>query len=1189
MQNTIVLDANHPLVKNHQINGLTLLPGLAYIDMLYQLLCQAGHDFTRLELRNLTIYNPLAINDEQSIILNILCCETGEGCWQIRIEGQKQSSGAQPVDKELYITAEMYLREPVMYDEKLNLSQIKEIAQNTISLDKVYEHCRRERLVHTGFMKAEGVVYDIATAAIVDIAIGRDALASKEEVMFHPVLIDGSAIGAWEKVASPETEEQKLYLPLYYESFRASALMQERCVARLKMDSFRQNKELVYITLEFFNTQGEKIAELKNFAAKLIRDTSAIGLKQQYPLLSTVQPNMEIKTGIGTYANLEAMEKLLEELFAAKLQRPIKDIKSDAGFYEMGMNSVRLLQMATELEERLAIKFAPTLLFEYSTIAELASYLIKNYQDQMKQFISTEQTTVADDKMANYNFNEDVVKVRCTETAINNNTEIAIIGIAGQYPGAKNIDDFWCNLRDGKDCITEIPPERWEHSKYYDTDKSKPEKTYCKWGGFLKGVDEFEPLFFHISPKEAEVMDPQERLFLENVWNLFENAGYTRMTLQQQYQGRIGVYVGAMYQQYHAFESDIMTKSLISLSSYSSIANRVSFYFNFQGPSIAVDTACSSSTVAIHMACESLLRGECKLAVAGGVNLSIHPQKYLGLSQLQILGSSINSRSFSNGDGYLPAEGVGAVLLKPLWQAIQDKDRILAVIKSTTSNHGGHSSGYNVPNLNAQVQLIEDNFKKSGIDPKTISYVEAATNGSQIGDAIEVAALTKVFQKYTNEQQFCGIGSVKSNIGHAEAASGISQLTKVVLQLQHKQLVPLIIAADLNPNIDFKNSPFYLQQKLQEWKRPVIVVNGENQECKRQATVSSFGMGGTNAHIIVEEYVPDNQEQNIVGTMQPQIIIFSAKSQERLGAVVRQMLMFVKFSSECLLTDIAYTLQVGREPMEYRMAMLVGTQQDLIHGLEEYLRIAVLNGNFDEALVPIFTGNLETEQSDISKLLFGETGKILAQKLLQEHDYKKLAIYWVQGGGVNWELLHEGQNAKRIPLPTYPFAKEKYWVSTGQTEECGSTLNQLVTMNAEFICQNEIEDSIQQYISQFLAKELKIVQQQIRLDKNIQQYGVDSIILTKLIRDIEHCFTTTITRREIIEYRTIKSLAAYLAQKIKSGVQQCGTPTANIISETTQETEAVTNEQVVGVLEQFVQGNISVKQARILLEGGEKV
>src|SRR5262249_30231738 len=261
--------------------------------------------------------------------------------------------------------------------------------------------------------------------------------------------------------------------------------------------------------------------------------------------------------------------------------------------------------------------------------------------------------------------------------------DIAVIGLAGRYPKANTLDEFWDNLRTGRDCITEIPAERWAHEHYFDSDKNNIGKVYSKWGGFLDDVDRFDPLFFNISPRDAEIMDPQERLFLECVWLLLENAGHTRTLLRAHYHSRVGVYVGAMYQPYHAFDSDLLREAPIAVSSYYSIANRVSYFLDLQGPSMAIDTACSSALVAVHMACESLRNGDCQLAIAGGVNLSIHPKKYLGLSLAQIIGSHIDSRSFGDGDGYIPAEGGGAVLLKPLAPPVQDQAPILPAINST--------------------------------------------------------------------------------------------------------------------------------------------------------------------------------------------------------------------------------------------------------------------------------------------------------------------------------------------------------------------------------------------------------------------------------------------------------------------------------------------------------------------------
>ncbi|TAL41611.1 MAG: polyketide synthase, partial [Methylovulum sp.] len=647
----------------------------------------------------------------------------------------------------------------------------------------------------------------------------------------------------------------------------------------------------------------------------------------------------------------------LKNLVAGVIKLPARRIDEDGSFEKYGVDSVMVMALTNELEKSFGL-LPKTLLFEYQTIRELADYFVETQQDRLVRLLGLEtgeaSNTVAAEEIQAPTPVKSMPARRAApalmsqavaaNVTIPDNADIAIIGLAGQYPGAATLAEFWENLRAGKDCVTEIPAERWDHSAYFDADRYKPGKAYSCWGGFIDDVDQFDSLFFNISPRVADMLDPMVRLFLQTVWNLLEGSGYTRDAIQQHYQSSVGVYVGAMYQQYHGY-GDALQKPAVSLSSYSEMANRVSHFFNLQGPSVALDTMCSSALTSIHLACESLRKQECRLAIAGAVNLTIHPDKYLGLSQSQMLGSHAHSRSFADGDGYIPAEGVGAVLLKPLSCAIADGDSILAVIKSTAINHSGHTHGYAVPNPNAQASLIEDNFAKSGIDPRTVSYVEAAAAGSALGDPIELSALTKAFRKFTQDAQFCAIGSVKSNIGHAEAASGMSQLTKVVLQLQHRQLAPSILAEPLNPNLSFADTPFYLQETLADWEQPVVTIDGVTQTYARRATISSFGAGGSNAHLIIEEYIPPVQDrQACERSASPQIIVFSARSRERLQAVVEQMLAFVEQHPALPLSDFAYTLQVGREAMAARLALVVNDSATLVQALKAYLH-TVKQGN----------------------------------------------------------------------------------------------------------------------------------------------------------------------------------------------------------------------------------------------------
>ena len=521
------------------------------------------------------------------------------------------------------------------------------------------------------------------------------------------------------------------------------------------------------------------------------------------------------------------------------------------------------------------------------------------------------------------------------------NKDTAVIGMSGRYPLAGTLDLFWENLKQGKNCITEIPGERWDWREYYDPVLPRAGKMYSKWGGFIRDVDKFDPLFFNILPAEAENMDPQERLFLEIAWSLLEDAGYTRKELTGN-DKKVGVFVGIMNSNYEWIGGEEWAKGNISIatSSYWSAANRVSYLFDFEGPTLAVDTACSSSLTAIHLACESIKRGECHTAIAGGVNLILHPKHYTRLSAINMLSKDDRCKSFGSGaDGFVGGEGVVAVLLKPVEAAVAAGDRVYGVIKGSSLNASGKTSGYTVPNPNSQGDLITGVLKKTGIDPRTISYLEAHGTGTSLGDPIEIAGLTNAYSRYTRDQQYCSIGSVKSNIGHLESAAGIAALTKVLLQMKYKQLVPSIHSEEPNPHIDFNNSPFYVQHRLAPWEKPVIKRNGEEKAYPRRAGLSSFGAGGANVHMVLEEYeTPSSRfHQETPG---PAVIVLSARDEQRLKVYAQQMVEFLTRAghSPFSLADIAYTLQRGREAMGERLALVVSNLGELVEKLNRYIQ-----------------------------------------------------------------------------------------------------------------------------------------------------------------------------------------------------------------------------------------------------------
>ncbi|MGV9970169.1 SDR family NAD(P)-dependent oxidoreductase [Nocardia beijingensis] len=569
---------------------------------------------------------------------------------------------------------------------------------------------------------------------------------------------------------------------------------------------------------------------------------------------------------------------------------------------------------------------------------------------------------------------------RHTDTA----GDIAIVGVSGRYPGADGLDEYWRVLVEGRDCVTEIPRDRWDHSRYFVPDRHNPFTAYTKWGGFLDDVDCFDPLFFAISPREAEILDPQERLFLQTAWAALEDSGHSRADLARGglRPEQAGVFVGVMWGTYQMFgaEEARLGRGTLPGSTFWSIPNRVSHALDFQGPSMAVDTACSSSLTALHLACQSIRTGECRLAVVGGVNLSLHPYKFVALSQGQFASTDGRCRSFgAGGDGYVASEGVGALVLRPLVDAEADGDTIYGVIKGTAINHGGRVNGFTVPNPDVQAAVIRSALRVGDVDPASVSYVEAHGTGTALGDPIEIAGLAKVFGGSGVTE--LPIGSVKSNVGHLEAAAGVAALTKVLLQLRHGTIVPSLHATPPNPNIDFAATPFRIPTRPLPWP-------GGDPACPRRATVSSFGAGGANANVVIEEYVDRRPETRFSGG---QVVPVSARDGERLAEYVEALDRFLA-GQQPNLADLAFTMQVGRQAGSARAAFVA---RDIGR-----LRAAV-RAWVDDVPGARSCGDA-AEDSRIAR--------------------------WLGGADIDWATVRDPGPRRRIPAPTYPFARERYWI-----------------------------------------------------------------------------------------------------------------------------------------------------------------
>jgi acyl transferase domain-containing protein len=509
---------------------------------------------------------------------------------------------------------------------------------------------------------------------------------------------------------------------------------------------------------------------------------------------------------------------------------------------------------------------------------------------------------------------------------------IAIIAMGCRFADATSPETFWQLLREGVDAVTEIPKDRWDIEAYYDPDPDAPGKMYVRHGSFIKNVDQFDPLFFGISPREAELMDPQQRLLLEVCWETLERAGMAPHTLRG---SATGVFVGMMSQDYAelANQAGIIEPHSGPGNGYGMAAGRISHVLGLQGPNLSLDTQCSSSLVAVHLAVKSLRNRECTLALAGGVNLILSPTNTMKFCRTRAYAPDGRCKTFdARANGMISSEGCGIVLLKRLSDALADGDSILAVIRGTAINHDGASSGFTVPNQLAQEALLRQALADAQVTTDQINAIEAHGTGTSLGDPIEVNALATIFGQH---QSPLYLSSVKTNLGHTDSAAGIAGLIKTVLALRHAELPPHLHLEQLTPHIPWQRLPFQIPTKLTPWPQPV---NGQ----KRLAGVNSFGMSGTNAHVVVEEWVAEEGEIGRQGDGETgggaQLLTLSAKSQEALLALAQRYAAWLPTQPAADLAAICFTAQTGRTHFVHRMAVTGASPVDMAEQLNNWLQ-----------------------------------------------------------------------------------------------------------------------------------------------------------------------------------------------------------------------------------------------------------
>ena len=991
-----VLPCDAAPLRDHRVHGQGVLPGVFLIDLVLRSLRDCGVDVTGVELHRCLFRSPVVAEDHD-----------------VRLRVELFAPGAAPARavvtrhdprNNTWITHMECAIHPAAPWPEAEGSRLVETPNGADDLGEMYAFARRLGIEHGPFMLPDGWVAADGERARAELRLTGAAEEAREDFYVHPVLLDSATlVPFWTLDPARRGDLSDPLIPLFIDKVAVRACLPSR-VRVLVPEARSPAADLETLKSSILLgplTGNEWCVGLFGFVAKRVRSAARLGPSPDRsraatrPLASSIEEAPSRREDEATTA-LQVVERLVRD----RLGPEGGDVRPDRGFYELGLDSGDLLSITDELEGLLGRQLYPTLLFDRSTPAALAAHLESEYGETVVDLFSTEaaeddpadgpQRAVADAPTA---------PGPRTPSEASGPEPIAIVGLTGRFPGAESVEEFWEALAAGADCVTEVPPDRWDWRDYFDAAPGAAGRSYSRWGGFLKRPDCFDPLFFAISPRDAARMDPQERLFLEASWAVLEDAGYSPERVQDELDGSVGVFAGAMWSDYQllGLEESLRGNPQVAGSWFSSIPNRTSFVLDLHGPSMAVDTACSSSLQAIHLACQSIRSGQCRAAIAGGVNLSLHPSKYVTLSELRMLSPTGRCHAFGDrADGYVPGEGVGCVLLRPLQDALRAGDRILAVIRGSAAQHGGHTGGFSVPSARSQAALLREALAASGTDADSITAIEAHGTGTSLGDPIEVAALTEVLGP-GREAESCVLGSVKSNIGHLESASGIASVTKMVLSLRYRTHVPTLHAEPVNPRLELASTPFRLLRRSEPWRavgRP------------RRAGISSFGAGGNNVHIIVEEYVdPVPRVSRPTVEEHPVVVPLSARSQERLIAVASRLRAHLERHPDVALPDVALTLQRGRAAMEHRCAFVVRSIPELVELLPR-------PGGPHGVVDPLQGVQGRTRQ--------------LPPKVLE------LVEHWGDGRRIDWsQTWHPAagiERARTVTLPTYPFLRRRCWV-----------------------------------------------------------------------------------------------------------------------------------------------------------------
>ena len=673
-----------------------------------------------------------------------------------------------------------------------------------------------------------------------------------------------------------------------------------------------------------------------------------------------------------------------------------RSIRGDERLESYGLDSMVAIEMTDRLQPVVG-SVPQTLFFEHLNLDRVAAHLVATYGPALAQAMGAEGTAAEPPAPRPDRAEQGRDAGPASISASGTDRDIAIVGISGRYPAAPTLEELWNLLRNGRHAFTAVPEDRWPQDALYWPDREEIGRSVIRSGTFLTDIDHFDPRYFRIPQREAELMSPEVRLFLQASVHAFEDAGYSRETLRRRCEGDVGVVVGTMSNHYglYGFANNLARGAPATGSYTGTLPNMVSYFYGLTGPSLFVDTMCSGAATCVHLAVTMLRAGECRMVLAGGVNLLLHPYNLVTSSQEHFTSTKSDViRSYGLGaDGTLLGEGVGAVVLKRLSDALADGDHVYGVIRGSAITNAGDRNGFTVPTPHMQARAVRRALDDAGVDARTVSYVEGHGSGTSLGDPIEIRGLQAAFASDTADRAFCAIGSVKSNLGHLLGPAGLAGLTKILLQLHHQELVPSLHAETLSPEIPFEETAFVVQRALDAWKRPAVMTAEGLREFPRRAGLTSIGAGGVNAHIVLEEAPPPAPRPPEKG---PHLFVLSALAATELRELVRRIGAYLADHRDVQLDDLAFTLQVGRNELPVRAAFVAASVPELEHCLLDWLA----------------SGTASVRSGDAER-----------------HTLEELAATWMAGGTIDWDTLPRRRSPRRVPLlPTYPFRGVRCWV-----------------------------------------------------------------------------------------------------------------------------------------------------------------